>query len=75
MCGGGAYNAALMNRLQALLAPRLVNLTGAIGMQEDLVEALAFAWLAQRTIQGEAGNLSSVTGAQGPRILGAVYPA
>jgi len=75
VCGGGAYNTALMNRLQALLAPRLVNRTGAIGMQEDQVEALAFAWLAQRTIQGEAGNLISVTGAQGPRILGAVYPA
>jgi anhydro-N-acetylmuramic acid kinase len=39
------------------------------------VEALAFAWLAQRHVQRLAGNLPAATGAQGPRILGALYPA
>ena len=38
------------------------------------VEALAFAWLAKRCIEGLAGNLPEVTGADGPRILGAIYP-
>jgi anhydro-N-acetylmuramic acid kinase len=75
LCGGGALNGTLVHRLQALLAPRPVRLTGEIGIQEDQVEALAFAWLARRTLRGEAGNVGSVTGAKGPRILGAIYLA
>jgi anhydro-N-acetylmuramic acid kinase len=75
VCGGGAYNRFLMQRLGSLLAPRLVRATGEMGIAEDQVEALAFAWLAQRTLMGEAGNLSSVTGARGLRVLGAIYPA
>ena len=39
------------------------------------VEAAAFAWLARATLHGEAGNLASVTGARGPRVLGGIYPA
>jgi anhydro-N-acetylmuramic acid kinase len=39
------------------------------------VEATAFAWLAQRALEGLPGNLPSVTGARGPRVLGAVYPS
>ncbi|MFM8664846.1 MAG: anhydro-N-acetylmuramic acid kinase, partial [Betaproteobacteria bacterium] len=34
----------------------------------------AFAWLAWRFLQGQAGNVVRVTGARGPRILGALYP-
>ena len=41
----------------------------------DMVEACAFAWLAYRTMQGLTGSLASTTGAKGPRILGAIYPA
>jgi len=36
---------------------------------------LAFAWLAQRFTERQPGNLPSVTGAKGLRILGALYPA
>jgi len=75
LCGGGTFNLALVKRLKSLLSPRHVKATGQIGVPEDQVEALAFAWLAQRTVMGEAGNLSSVTGARGARILGAIYPA
>jgi anhydro-N-acetylmuramic acid kinase len=39
------------------------------------VEATAFAWLAQRALQAAPGNLPAVTGARGPRVLGAIYPA
>ena len=45
------------------------------GWPVDLVEAAAFAWLAWQTLQGLPGNLSAVTGAAGPRILGAIHPA
>jgi anhydro-N-acetylmuramic acid kinase len=41
----------------------------------DQVEALAFAWLAQGFLARQAGNVPAVTGARGPRVLGALYPA
>ncbi|WP_177409871.1 anhydro-N-acetylmuramic acid kinase, partial [Pseudomonas sp. PE-S1G-1] len=48
--------------------------TEALGVPPQQVEARAFAWLAQRCVAREPGNLPSVTGAKGPRILGAIYP-
>jgi anhydro-N-acetylmuramic acid kinase len=74
VCGGGTENLALMRRLQALMAPAAVETSGAHGIDPKLVEATAFAWLAQCALQGSPGNLPSVTGARGLRVLGAVYP-
>ena len=73
-CGGGALNHALMARLQAL-APCPVRSSAQYGLHPCHVEAAAFAWLAQRAIDGLPGNEPSVTGAKGHRILGAIYPA
>jgi anhydro-N-acetylmuramic acid kinase len=39
------------------------------------VEALAFAALARAFVERQPGNLPSVTGARGTRMLGALYPA
>jgi anhydro-N-acetylmuramic acid kinase len=75
LCGGGAYNAQLRQRLAELLHPRQLLLTDVLGIPANLVEATAFAWLADRSLHKQTGNLPSVTGAQGPRILGAIYPA
>jgi anhydro-N-acetylmuramic acid kinase len=75
VCGGGAHNTALMNALNLLLAPRIVQSTDALGVAAQHVEALAFAWLARETLARRPGNLPAVTGAQGARILGAVYPS
>jgi len=75
LCGGGALNQALVQRLQSMLEPIPVFTTESVGVKVDQVEALAFAWLAQRTLMREPGNCSSVTGAAGPRILGAIYLA
>jgi len=75
ICGGGANNGALRSELEAALAPRSVVTTAALGIPVDEVEALAFAWLAREAVAGRAANLPSVTGARGPRVLGAIYPA
>lgn len=75
VCGGGARNTALLRRLSALVAPALVEPSDRHGVDPQLVEALAFAWLARRTLDGAAGNLPAVTGARGPRVLGAITPA
>lgn len=79
VCGGGAYNAYLMSRLQHALLRNGRNIdvlaTDALGVPANHVEALAFAWLAHRFACRQAGNLPAVTGAAGLRILGALYPA
>lgn len=77
VCGGGAANARLLERLRARLAERriAVQTTAALSLDPDWVEAVAFAWLARQTLRGLPGNLPEVTGARGPRILGAIYPA
>jgi len=74
VCGGGAFNADLMARLAARLAPMTVVSSANRGLPPDQVEACAFAWLARTFVQREPGNIPSVTGATGPRILGALYP-
>jgi anhydro-N-acetylmuramic acid kinase len=76
VCGGGAFNAYLMSRLDSLLGPRVtVRSTAVAGVPPDQVEALAFAWLAQAFVERKPGNLPAVTGAAGARLLGALYPA
>ncbi len=75
VCGGGAFNTHLMQRLQAGLPAMRVSSSESRGLPPLQVEAAAFAWLARQTIHREPGNLASVTGAAGPRILGAIYPA
>lgn len=75
VCGGGARNLTLMKMLAEECAPRSVVSTEAYGVAPEHVEALAFAWLAQRFVKHESGNAPSVTGARGGRILGALYPA
>ena len=74
VCGGGAYNSQLMQSLQKQLSVP-VNSTDALGISPSHVEALAFAWLAKQFCERKPGNLPSVTGAKGNRILGALYPA
>ena len=75
LCGGGARNLALRSRLQELCEARKIALTDDLGIGVDWVEAAAFAWLAKQTMEQLPGNLPAVTGAQGPRILGVIYPA
>ena len=75
VCGGGALNDHLMQRLGALLPRVTVVSSDARGLPPLQVEAAAFAWLARKTLRHEPGNLPGVTGARGPRVLGAIYPA
>lgn len=73
ICGGGARNAFLMERLAQRLPHLRVTDTSARGLDPDWVEAAGFAWLAWRTLHGEPGNLISVTGARREVVLGGVY--
>lgn len=75
VCGGGALNAHLMRRLAAALPEVELLSTAAVGLPPMQVEAAAFAWLAWAFVQRHPGNVPAVTGAAGPRVLGALYPA
>ena len=80
VCGGGARNIALVDlfksRAKALFNSSLEIMTSdALGIDPQLVEGLAFAWLAWAHKEKRPANLPAVTGAKGPRILGACYPA
>lgn len=75
VCGGGVHNPMLMGELALRLPKTLVESTEARGIDPDFMEAMAFAWLARETLAGRPGNLASVTGARGPRVLGAVHHA
>jgi anhydro-N-acetylmuramic acid kinase len=74
ICGGGVNNRFLWQRLKHLVPARLYS-TESLGVAPQWVEAMAFAWLAKRCLDGLPGNLASVTGANQEVVLGAIYPA
>ena len=74
-CGGGVHNPLLMAALAEAMPDAIVESSAAHGLDPDFVEAMAFAWLAREHLAGRPGNLPAVTGAAGPRVLGALYPA
>ncbi|RFA31472.1 anhydro-N-acetylmuramic acid kinase [Alkalilimnicola ehrlichii] len=73
VCGGGAHNRYLMERLAQRLQPVRLETTAAFGLDPDYVEASAFAWLAMKTLHGAAGNEPRVTGANDYRVLGGIF--
>ena len=74
VCGGGALNGQLMQRLAQHLPGVHVVSSELRGLPPLQVEAAAFAWLAAKTLRRETSSLPSVTGARGARVLGAIYP-
>jgi len=69
LCGGGAKNSFLIERIKALMP----NVEVAIVQNADEIEAMTFAWLAYKRIHKEVVNLKDVTGASDNAVLGAVY--
>ena len=74
VCGGGTYNKSLRMALEKLLNHPVAS-TEAQGVPPDQVEAMAFSWLAKRTLEGLTGNLPETTGAKQAVILGGIYQA
>ncbi|TCT21585.1 anhydro-N-acetylmuramic acid kinase [Thermomonas haemolytica] len=75
VCGGGVHNPLLMAALADAMPAATIESSALHGLDPDFVEAMAFAWLAREHLAGRPGNLPAVTGAAGPRVLGALYPA
>ncbi len=75
VCGGGSKNPFLMSKLAARLDGWKVCTTDEKGVSSDYMEAIAFAWLAYRRMNGLPSNLPEVTGASRLASLGVIYPA
>ena len=73
VCGGGVHNADLLVRLRRSLPDIDIAPTSSLGLDPDWVEAVAFAWLAMRSVSGLTGNLPSVTGASRKVVLGTIH--
>jgi len=75
ICGGGAHNPLLTERIKIHLQNWLVLPTADRGIPGDYMEAMAFAWLARQRVHNQPGNLPAVTGAKRQASLGVIYPA
>lgn len=73
VCGGGALNPLLMQRLSALMPDYKMMDTNALNVDPMFVEAIAFAWLAEQRLLGNRIPLKAVTGAQRDALLGCIY--
>ena len=74
VCGGGARNKHLVDKISSSARTLSVKLTDSLGIEAEWVEAFGFAWLAKKTISNEPIDATSVTGSKGRRIAGAIYP-
>jgi anhydro-N-acetylmuramic acid kinase len=72
ICGGGAYNRSLTDRLQEVLPHLKVAISTDYHLLPEWVEASAFAWMARQTLFGQPSNIPKVTGAAGQRVLGSI---
>ncbi|MDA7742509.1 anhydro-N-acetylmuramic acid kinase [Francisellaceae bacterium] len=73
LCGGGANNKHLIARLENHLPNIVIQITSALGIDPQWVEASCFAWLAHQYVHKLPGNIPSVTGATKPAVLGCLY--
>jgi len=74
VCGGGAYNLHLINRLQILLQPASVRSTSDMNILPESMEAICFAILARETLLGRPNTVPAVTGASRAVTGGQVTP-
>jgi len=73
VCGGGAHNGYLLERLAHALPECGVTTTAELGLDPDFVEAAAFAWLARERLEHREASIPEVTRAQRAAILGGIY--
>lgn len=75
LCGGGVHNEDLVARLSERLPESPIESTAEHGLHPDHVEAVLFAWLAQRRVNGERIDTRSITGASAPVLAGSITEA
>jgi anhydro-N-acetylmuramic acid kinase len=72
--GGGTNNRVMMSFLRDQLGGRPLRRTEEVGIPSAAKEAIAFALLGAATLDGEASNVPSATGARRRVVLGSITP-
>lgn len=72
--GGGSYNKTLISMIRQLLPECKVMIQEDLGYSSDAKEAIAFAILANETLNGIEGNVIGATGAKERVVLGNITP-
>ncbi|WP_457747124.1 anhydro-N-acetylmuramic acid kinase [Sulfurimonas sp.] len=72
LCGGGAKNLFLKDRLESLCKCKVTR-SDTYGISSDFLEAMIFAWFAYKRVHSQSINLKSITGARKNTLLGAIY--
>ena len=75
LCGGGAYNGYLRAQLAQQLPDFVIEDSQNYGIPPQWLEAVAFAWFAQQTLDNKSIDLRHITGASAPSLVGTIYPA
>lgn len=76
LSGGGAENPALIDALTAALPSGItIRRFETVYFDGEAKEAVAFALLGRLFLENKPGNVVTVTGARGPRLLGKLTPA
>lgn len=75
MCGGGVHNTHLMQSIAQALPGIDVVSTKQWGIDPDYMEAMMFAWLADKALLQQPVNMQPITGARTAAILGVIYSA
>ncbi len=73
VCGGGAHNLDLLQRLRRLLPDKAVETTHKVGLDPDWVEGILFAWLARERLAQTLQDTPPITGANQPVLLGDIF--
>lgn len=74
LCGGGVHNRVLHRAIQRHLNGSHVISSADLGIDPDFIEAMMFAWFAEKTIHNEPLDMTALTGAKKSVVLGAIYP-
>lgn len=74
ICGGGVHNTHLMQMIANELPDKEIVSTKQWGVDPDYMEAMMFAWLADKAISKQAIPMQRITGARSSAILGVIYP-
>ena len=69
LCGGGAKNSFLVDRIKAMMP----NVEVLIARHGDMLEAMMMAWLAYKRVRSEKVELKDITGASANAVLGGLY--
>ena len=73
ICGGGAHNHYLIERIQSHLSAQQVDSCLDKSINPDAIEAMLFAWLAHQRVEQKTIPLSKTTGASRDAILGGIW--